>query len=485
MANTAYSGSGTGQACAWSHPFIALPPDGTKRINGGDTLVIANGSYMMGYGAPGDDNCEIEFTYDCMMLPIPSGTASQPTRILGQNWNNGCGSKPEFYGVERPWAIIDLTKSNNVEIQCLEITDHSDCVEDHSGGLKCKRDSYPHGPWAATGILASDSSNVLLKNLNIHGLAVNGINAGRLTDWTLENVDIVANGWAGWDGDIEGTDSNSGTIAFKNVNVNWNGCAETYPGDQPTGCWGQTAGGYGDGLGTGQTAGNWIIEDSSFSHNTSDGLDLFYHRDGGTITVRRTIAEGNAGDQFKLAGDSTITDSVAISNCGYFDGKSFTHNVDECRSGGSAIALTFEGNSQMNLYNNSLYGEGDCLVIAESSSGAVQTVNSINNIFYGSKDYSGGDQTCLIWTNRSNINFNDDYSIIYNVKDQSSVCPSGSNDICQNPQFTKVLKDDFDLTLKSTSPAINSGYTWVGLTSPDFTGKSRPSTSPDRGAYEY
>ncbi|HBY96633.1 MAG TPA: hypothetical protein DEP84_22260, partial [Chloroflexi bacterium] len=48
-----YPGSGTGQPCSWDHPFRALPPDGTPRIAGGDTLVIAAGSYMMGYCAPG------------------------------------------------------------------------------------------------------------------------------------------------------------------------------------------------------------------------------------------------------------------------------------------------------------------------------------------------------------------------------------------------------------------------------------------------
>ena len=32
-------------------------------------------------------------------------------------------------------------------------------------------------------------------------------------------------------------------------------------------------------------AGDWIIEDSAFLHNTSDGLDLLYHDLGGTIIL--------------------------------------------------------------------------------------------------------------------------------------------------------------------------------------------------------
>jgi hypothetical protein len=42
-----------------------------------------------------------------------------------------------------------------------------------------------------------------------------GIQADQLADWTVENVRIAGNGWAGWDGDIEGDDSNSGILTFR------------------------------------------------------------------------------------------------------------------------------------------------------------------------------------------------------------------------------------------------------------------------------
>lgn len=50
-----YPGTGTNQSCAWSHPFWALQAVGASawwRLEAGDTLVIAAGSYKMGYGAP-------------------------------------------------------------------------------------------------------------------------------------------------------------------------------------------------------------------------------------------------------------------------------------------------------------------------------------------------------------------------------------------------------------------------------------------------
>ena len=298
-----YPGSGVHQLCAWDHPFQALPPGAAPRIVGGDTLVIGVGDYRMGYGAPGADNCDAGGAFDCLMAPFPAGPdPAHPTRILGAGWDASCANPPELWGAERPWFIVNLTDASNVELACLEITDHSSCVESHSGGLACERENPPYGDWAAYGLYAEDSANVYLHDLNIHGLAAGGVHAGRLTDWTVENVRIAGNGSAGWDGDLwdDNGDRNAGTLTFRHWTVEWNGCGETYPGEQPTGCWAQSAGGYGDGFATGASGGHWIIEDSVIRHNTSDGLDFLYVREpGSAIEIRRTLVEGNAGNQIK------------------------------------------------------------------------------------------------------------------------------------------------------------------------------------------
>jgi len=490
LADAPYPGSGTGQDCAWDHPFRALPPGGQPRITGGDTLVIAAGSYMMGYGAPGADNCDADSPWDCHMPPIPGGPdPANPTRILGAGWDTGCANPPELWGAERPWFILNLTDASNVEIGCLEITDHSDCVEDHTGGLACNRDSYPYGDWAPIGLYAEDSANVYLHDLDIHGLANTGVHAGRLTDWTVEDVRIAGNGWAGWDGDIDGDDSNSGTLTFRRWTVEWNGCGETYPGDEPTGCWAQTAGGYGDGVGTGATGGDWIIEDSSFLHNTSDGLDLLYHRLGGSVTIRRTIAEGNAGDQLKATGPTRVENVIAVSNCGYFEGQSFTYNVDNCRAGGSALALTLHPNDQITVVNSTITGQGDCLVIAECAEGETcsgnETVRLRNAIFLGNPEFGGGgDTTCLAWTDLASDPFDIfaiDYAIINGVKNEPSPCPSGS--LCGVPPgLLNESITNFDAHLNSDSPAIDAGTT-DGAPTDDFDGRPRDA-QPDIGAYE-
>ena len=183
LVNAAYPGTGSGQDCAWNHPFQALPPGGSPRISGGETLLIGSGSYRMGYGAPGTEACDAEGAYECHMPALPSGPdSSHPTRLLGEGWNSGCGAAPELWGAERPWFIIDLEGSSNIELECLEITDHASCIESHAeAGFRCRRDTAPYGDWASTGIYASDSDSVLLKNLSIHGLASNGIQAGRIS----------------------------------------------------------------------------------------------------------------------------------------------------------------------------------------------------------------------------------------------------------------------------------------------------------------
>ena len=492
-----YSGFGEGQSCAWDHPFWALnagsPP--SWKLNGGDTLMIGTGSYRMGIGSPNTSWCGADYSYDCMLPALPSGPDAQhPTRILGYGWDQGCPQPPELWGTERPWHLLDLNGTSNAIVACLELTDHSGCVEFHSNSaVECKRNEVPYGDWASVGIEASDSSNVLLQDLNIHGLASLGVHAGRITDWTVQRVRIAGNGWCGWDGDIGDPSSNSGTLTFRQWTVEWNGCAETYPGKQPNHCWDQTHGGYGDGVGTGSTAGHWIIEDSLFRYNTSDGLDLLYVRENPSlIEIRRTKAYGNAGNPIKIAGPAKIENSLIIGNCGYFSGKPFAQEMsDHCRAGGNSLALSLGQGNEVTVVNSTIVGQGDCLVEAECDRGNLQcdsseSITFLNNIFRGYTEFlDPQDTACLIWDPDGLSTGHMNYNLIYNAK--NSNCPRGANDLCGNPLFVSDNLSTLDAHLQLSSPAVDSGLA-VGSLIPDHdieTRKRPGGPRVDRGAYEY
>lgn len=88
--NSPYPGNGVNKACAYAHPFYLLDTAGAWTIQGGDTILIARGSYKMGYGAPNTSTwCEQTWSYACHLPALPSGTAGNCTRLLGQGWDSG------------------------------------------------------------------------------------------------------------------------------------------------------------------------------------------------------------------------------------------------------------------------------------------------------------------------------------------------------------------------------------------------------------
>jgi len=506
LADAAYPGNGKNQACAFNHPFWVLPPGRTPVMLGGDTLVISSGSYMMGAGAPNGipgnsgpaDVCNHNWPQNCFIPPIPSGPdTGHPTKIYGKNWDTKLTPAPELWGTQGAYRIFDLTTSNNVEIRYLEITDHSSCLYDSPNPVrKCNNSVYPLDQFAQNGIRATDSSNVLLKDINVHGLALHGIWAGRLTDWTIDGVIIRGNGnGAGWQGDVGegaiglGTDSlNHGKITFKNCKIEYSGCGEQYPTTTVAdGCVGQDYGGNGDGIGTWITGGSWILDTVEISHNCEDGLDLLYHIGpnaslGGTVTIINSRFEGNAGNQVKVSTNTTIDNSVIIGNCDYFYNNPLSESyggatMNFCRAGG--IPLTSEGwgvtsnrppnlspgTSYITLTNSTLVSAAQNLIgvanHTESTASpgvcdGTQKFHSRNNLILGKETWyskrfgSGGQQPTLFYNGGNDYNgggdcgpsgahpiqFVDKDSSIYNTAIPQ--CQNSNHVLCIDPQLTSI-----------------------------------------------
>lgn len=507
--DAAYSGTGTHQPCAFEHPFWALSvPNAPNRLVGGDTLIIGPGQYMMGFGAPNTPSCSQFYPWDCHMRSVPSGTAANPTRILGKGWDTGCSAKPQLWGTERTANIFDLKGSSNVELQCLDITDHSSCMDGGpDAATKCNRDTYPYGAWAMIGIVAADSQNVLLKNLNIHGLR-SGIFAGRLHNWTIEKTDIIANSFVGWDGDIGAeSSSNSGTIKFKDSRIMWTGCGETYPGLAPHHCYSQDQGGYGDALGTQKTGGDWVFDHVDVSYNVSDGIDLLYHNGNGSITISHSRFEGNAGNQVKVATSTVIDNSKLIGSCAFFQGKSFTSTTgvnfqavafNNCRAGGNTIAAAFHAGMQVAIFNSTVTSNGD-VIIQSGGSNCVVTdkIISQNNIYVGGPEYNNGgaDVSDLYYASGATGNgdgtcgsvpFLTSSDIIWGTKYNNVEC-LGTSSKCVDPKLAGTLTytgADQDVSILDSSPAINAGIVIAGLPTTDFNNFDR-GTFWDIGALEF
>lgn len=452
-----------------------MAPGGTRRIAGGDTVLIGSGNYMIGAGAPGAGSCS---GASCFMPPIPSGTsATARTRILGKPG----ATAPKLWGTGAISKVINLEGSSNVEVGNLEITDQSDCVYVHSDATaKCAST----GSWAKNGLSALASSNVWLHDLNIHGLASTGVRAGGLTNWTVERVKINTNGRVGWDGNVGTTgSSNSGQIILRDVEVGFNGCGERWQTGATWACWAQQTGGYGDGLGTTYTGGQWLIEDSYFHHNTSDGLDLRY-MDGATTTnviVRRLYAVGNAGNQVKVRGNSTIENSVIVSNCGYFSGKDFMLAGDQCRAGGNAVQLVLTASDTATVRHNTITGQSGVLIGATEGDSTAR-VNIQNNVLVGFPSFLAPSVLASVYyANAAPAPVSWAGNLVWNVK--SGTCPTGS--ICgQNPKLTNMTLASFDAEPLAGSPAIDRVPTPRGVIR-DFRRKPRPADgTADIGAIE-
>ena len=347
LADVAYDGSGSGEACAYNHPSEVLGThancgNDSRQYSGSDTVMITDegAGFCTGCGCGTFSSCATvgSGAVDCTYLPILDGTVVSPTKIYGSNYAScsADASKAELWGKEKAYSVLSLTNSDNVEVKCLEITDHDDCSVNGIADNACDN-TYPFGDWAQMGVHAHTSNNIVWDEVNIHGLASAGIWASRVGSWTMTNFDLNFNAFVGWDGDNGSwaDDSFTGTItigttsvtARDGINIKYSGCAENYPTNgSPIYCSSQDHGGFGDAIGLGDgNVGNWIIRNSDISHNTSDAADLLHGNGTGNLTYIRTRMEGNAGNQMKgTALNYTVENSKIIGNCNYFSGQTFT-----------------------------------------------------------------------------------------------------------------------------------------------------------------
>jgi hypothetical protein len=443
--------------------------------------------------------------------PPPSGTSTQHTRILGENYAScrSAAAKTQLHGGWGVGDVFNLTGSSYVDAACLDITDFSACGRS-SQAVVC--DSTQD--FAQIGVIFSNTStHDTLTDVHIHGLASSGITGPTGDGVVLSYVDMLGNASSGWNADTGDGTTGVGSLLVQNFNISWNGCAEEYPMVDPVpygDCTDQSSGGYGDGFGTASTDSNapgWQVhfDQGTVSYNTQDGLDaLHISGPGSTMTDTRVLAFGNEGQQLKVGGaTATIENSVIVGNCeamtqGPIPGTptGFGANLGApCRAGDTAVLINVTPGDPATFQYNTIYEAGAIGLEVEYASGTPDPTDTLkynNNIFVGFYNSSVGENATPIYSNTDlNMLTNPGASWTNNVtfsQRANWTCPNPgeSKAICSDPGLVDETYHPYGYGNMAPSPSgsivVGAGVAIPGITT-DFPGNTRPNP-PSIGAYE-
>jgi hypothetical protein len=360
-------------------------------MGGGDTLLLENsypsgqtswrfagratggtglGSLFNGYQGGGGD------PYTDYNINFPAGTSGAHTRILGANYAScGTGQKTNIFGGFAALAVINLQQTSYVDVQCLDITDHSSCILFGNAQLPsyCQHGGSPYDDFADNGIMTDTNAstggyqlphNILLQDLNIHGLPASGIAGAIGGAFTLTRITSNRNGFAGWNFDWTSDglgripNNPAATINAQYVTMDWNGCNEEYPMVDPvpiTYCYSIINGGFGDA---------WSGQDSNLASMTCNHCEMAWnvkdaffgpHTALGSVTITNSTAFNNGGQTWKAnlasTGQFLMQNTLTNANCRRLaqpvTGTPSTFNTyidindNLCRSDGAAISLVW------------------------------------------------------------------------------------------------------------------------------------------------
>ncbi len=485
-----YSATVVAKACGLNdYRLLAFPgaggyvTTGTWKVQGGDTIRIHAGQYRVGYNGPNPadhDGLEIAGNPFASAMPsIPSGTAANPTRIIGDG-----SATTQLYGGYGAGNVISLSGSSFVQISGLELTDHGQCTRvgvSYTAPVVACYPGYPLSDYAAIGIYTNASTHdITLTDLNIHGFTSDGIKGAIGGLITVSHVRLGFNASAGWDfDDGSGTQSINGSVVADHLTIEGSGCNEEYPivhtGFPAFSCFDQSSAGYGDGVGTPGTPLNFTCDYCTFRYNTQDGLDLL-HTHGSIIRVTNSQSYGNMGQQWKMGAMKQVVfqNNITNHNCqrmkypiaGNTAYSLYLSNF--CRAAGDGIALAINDDSQYTWTNNSYAGYG-ATSYDISCSGActkpVITYENNLNIGYTASGLAGSQTPGIFYyTMTYNPFVANDHNIFYQMR----TCPT-TGGVCTNPMIANEPTDaqvtsdetvldnlDFHLTTASAN-AIQQG----------------------------
>lgn len=495
-------------------PFAWVPKSG-------DVIQFEDvGPYYIGSAYPNETfgsywyNC-LANGFGCSLPPIPTGVS-----IWGKN-KGACtaqSSRTVLSGVGGAQSVLSLKGSSSIDLECLDITDHSNCTNGIIGAPNhCTAGGAFQSigrDWAVSGIAINNkAAKVTLTDIRIHGMAGNGLVGAPGDGFVATDLALIGNAFAGWNSDDGSGTTGSGSMLVKNFDISWNGCAEEFPIVDPLpyyGCTDDGTGGYGDGFGTASVNSSppgWQIhfDQGTVSYNTQDGLDTLHNAgEGSTVTETRILAFGNEGQQIKGgSATSVLQNNLIIGNC---DALKQTipgrptptqDNLgDLCRAGSSAVVMLAVPGFTGSFQNNTVVTSGSIGLEVEygtNNHGPTNALKYNNNIFLGSTNPGAGDNPTPIfsnvdlnmltspgasWTNNSYYGWRKDWS-----------CPhrGESKALCSRPGLVDEKPHPYGYgnmaPRSSSSPVVGAGVAIPEITI-DYTGAPR-GNPPTIGAYEH
>ena len=567
QADVAYPGTGTNQHCAFNDFRYLWDDDsgvvglGAWIIAGGDTVVVrgcsalptqmnaANPTCRIGWdintgGGSSNQWCTNVGNYGCNNPPIPAGTATQHTRILGGCAYGTYTCSPVntypltsnnltqiFGGMGLTWTF-NIGSTQYVDIEGIELTTHNGaCTYGGSPGYprSCNNNS-PLDDYSQNGFQFNNASaNITLQDVYVHGFNASGLYGPIGGQITLTRVFTGFNGFAGWNfQDNSDTPNASGSaITASYVTMMGNGCYEQYPIVNPQyparACYDDVSGGFGD---------SWSGQDTNLDSFTCDHCVQMYNTKDGfigphaaikTLIITNSTSIGNMGQQWKWGGqvNSTVLfqNNLTVGNCARMSelipgaaqifaqssGLPGSYLSDFCRAAGDTMDILTQVGSTNNFYGNTV-------VMADSTGidyncgpagGGATNCGSVANIWQDN-NFLGYAPSFVylapgLWyvVPNSNINITSSYNNEFGIRN-GDTC--GTNNItCADPLLvnepaapwpgTQTDLDVFNPFVtgnsfqpSSGSPLVGAGTAVNGLTL-DYNGKTRPNP-PSIGAVE-
>jgi hypothetical protein len=551
LADAPYPGTGTNQHCGFND-FRFMWDDQSYNsaawvMSGGDTVIIegchANAQQMN----PHDPDCRIgwdenawggepnfwclgggyygQSSFGCYSPPIPAGTASQHTRILGANYQNcSVNNQPDLtktavlFGGFSLLNTFTLASTQYVDVQCLHITSHNSTCNVH--GIPAFNhycaNSSPFDDYDGNGILVdAKTANVTLQDVSIDGHTTAGIFGPIGANFTMNRVFVGFNGFAGWNFD-DGHDDQNGANASINANyvtMEGNGCYKQWPITNPQfparACYDDVSGGFGD---------SWSGQDSTLVSFTCNHCQQFYNTKDGfigphtqvtTLLVENSYSYGNMGQQWKwnntTNASTTFVNNLTIGNCGRMSemlpgaaqsfglssGLNGAYLSDYCRAAGDTFSFSTQANSTILVANNTVVSASNTIfdLNCGPAGGGAGTCGSTSflfkdNIYLGYSPY--GTAPGLYYISDSSDVITSTNNVEYGVR-SSDNC--GGTIICSSPLLVnqpsqtwadQTQLDNFNFNLSSSSPAIGVGVAVSGITT-DYNGVTR-ANPPGLGA---